>query len=59
MKLNEQIRETEKDWDRELAQDVKGECESKYGKVLAIKVEKDLANLSNHLVNEEGKVSTS
>ncbi|EKM83907.1 hypothetical protein AGABI1DRAFT_110515 [Agaricus bisporus var. burnettii JB137-S8] len=33
--------ETEKDWDRELAQDVKGECESKYGKVLAIKVEKD------------------
>lgn len=34
-------RETEKDWDKDLADDVKGECESKYGKVLAIKVERD------------------
>lgn len=34
-------RETEKDWDKDLAEDVKGECEEKYGKVLAIKVERD------------------
>ncbi|KAJ3569768.1 hypothetical protein NP233_g4837 [Leucocoprinus birnbaumii] len=33
--------ETEKDWDRDLGEDVKGECEEKYGKVLAIKVERD------------------
>lgn len=33
--------ETEKDWDKDLAEDVKGECEEKYGKVLAIKVERD------------------
>lgn len=33
--------ETEKDWDKDLADDVRGECESKYGKVEAIKVEKD------------------
>ncbi|KJA29462.1 hypothetical protein HYPSUDRAFT_32927 [Hypholoma sublateritium FD-334 SS-4] len=33
--------ETEKDWDKDLAEDVKGECESKYGPVHAIKVEKD------------------
>ncbi|KAL0951241.1 hypothetical protein HGRIS_007959 [Hohenbuehelia grisea] len=33
--------ETERDWDKDLAEDVKGECESKYGKVLAIKVEKE------------------
>ncbi|KIJ68490.1 hypothetical protein HYDPIDRAFT_24760 [Hydnomerulius pinastri MD-312] len=33
--------ETERDWDKELADDVKGECEEKYGKVDAIKVEKD------------------
>jgi len=35
------FRETEKDWDKDLAEDVKGECEEKYGKVLAIKVERD------------------
>lgn len=35
------IRETERDWDKDLAEDVKGECESKYGHVLAIKVEKE------------------
>ena len=34
-------RETERDWDKELADDVKGECEEKYGKVEAIKVEKE------------------
>lgn len=34
-------RETERDWDKELADDVKVECESKYGKVEAIKVEKE------------------
>ncbi|KAG6336663.1 hypothetical protein ID866_2410 [Astraeus odoratus] len=33
--------ETERDWDKELAEDVKGECEEKYGRVDAIKVEKD------------------
>ncbi|KIJ45270.1 hypothetical protein M422DRAFT_251452 [Sphaerobolus stellatus SS14] len=33
--------ETEKDWDKELAEDVKGECESQYGKVERIKVEKE------------------
>ena len=34
-------RETERDWDKDLAEDVKGECESKYGRVLAIKVERE------------------
>jgi RNA-binding protein 23/39 len=34
-------RETERDWDKELAEDVKGECEAKYGKVEAIKVERE------------------
>ncbi|KAF4605181.1 hypothetical protein EYR40_003964 [Pleurotus pulmonarius] len=33
--------ETERDWDKDLAEDVKGECEEKYGKVEAIKVEKE------------------
>lgn len=33
--------ETERDWDKELAEDVKGECEEKYGKVDFIKVEKE------------------
>ncbi|KAF9568424.1 splicing factor, CC1-like protein [Agrocybe pediades] len=33
--------ETEKDWDKDLADDVKVECENKYGPVAAIKVEKD------------------
>ncbi|KAG0708825.1 hypothetical protein DFH29DRAFT_794077 [Suillus ampliporus] len=33
--------ETERDWDKELADDVKGECEEKYGRVEAIKVEKE------------------
>ncbi|KAG1783995.1 hypothetical protein EV702DRAFT_1210081 [Suillus placidus] len=33
--------ETERDWDKELADDVKGECEEKYGRVEAIKVERE------------------
>ncbi|KAJ7092692.1 splicing factor CC1-like protein [Mycena epipterygia] len=33
--------ETERDWDKDLADDVKGECQEKYGKVEAIKVEKE------------------
>ncbi|KAI0825071.1 splicing factor CC1-like protein [Trametes gibbosa] len=33
--------ETERDWDKDLADDVKSECETKYGPVLAIKVEKE------------------
>lgn len=31
--------ETERGWDTELAEDVKDECEAKYGKVEAIKVD--------------------
>ncbi|KAK7468862.1 Phosphatidylinositol-3-phosphatase SAC1 [Stygiomarasmius scandens] len=33
--------ETERDWDKDLAMDVRGECEEKYGPVEAIKVEKE------------------
>jgi len=33
--------ESEKDWDKDLADEVKHECEEKYGKVTAIKVEKE------------------
>jgi len=33
--------ETEPDWDRELAEDVKNECQTKYGDVSWIKVERD------------------
>ncbi|KAJ7900311.1 hypothetical protein B0H14DRAFT_2556466 [Mycena olivaceomarginata] len=33
--------ETEPDWDTDLADDVKGECTEKYGKVEAIKVERE------------------
>jgi len=33
--------ETEQDWDTDLGEDVKGECEEKYGPVTAIKVIKD------------------
>ena len=35
------ISETERDWDKDLADEVKGECEEKYGRVEAIKVDKD------------------
>ena len=34
-------RETGSDWDKDLAEDVKGECEEKYGQVDFIKVEKE------------------
>jgi len=33
--------ETDADWDKELAEDVKGECETKYGPVDRIKVERE------------------
>ena len=33
-------RETDRNWDTDLAEDVKGEVESKYGKVKRIKVDK-------------------
>lgn len=33
--------ETEHDWDKDLAEDVKNECEEKYGSVSFIKVEKE------------------
>ena len=35
------IRETERDWDKDLDEDVKSECEEKYGHVEFIKVEKE------------------
>lgn len=34
-------RETEPNWDKDLADDVKGEVESKYGTVTALKVDKE------------------
>jgi hypothetical protein len=34
-------RETERDWDVELGDDVRGECEEKYGTVVDLKVEKE------------------
>jgi RNA-binding protein 39 len=34
-------RETERDWDKDLADDVKSECQEKYGKVEYIKVERE------------------
>ena len=34
-------RETERDWGKDLAEEVKGECEERYGKVEAIKVDED------------------
>ena len=34
-------RETERDWDQDLAADVKEECETKYGKVQRCHVDKD------------------
>ncbi|CAO1636656.1 unnamed protein product [Parajaminaea phylloscopi] len=35
--------ETEKDWDKDLAEDVKGECQSKYGSVVVCTVDKESA----------------
>ena len=34
-------REIERDWDKELAEEVAGECGDKYGPVVGIKVEKE------------------
>lgn len=34
-------RETERDWDKDLADDVRTECEEKYGRVIDLKVEKE------------------
>ncbi|KAK1233049.1 Phosphatidylinositol-3-phosphatase SAC1 [Marasmius sp. AFHP31] len=59
--------ETERDWDKDLAEDVKGECEEKYGKVEAIKIEKETqASCTNsferliaHLQNRERFTSSS
>jgi RNA-binding protein 39 len=45
-------RETEPDWDKDLADDVKGECQEKYGKVEAIKVEKETQVLLFYLYPE-------
>jgi RNA-binding protein 39 len=42
-----QHRETERDWDKELAEEVRGECEDKYGPVVGIKVEKETQVCSN------------
>jgi len=39
--LIELSRETERDWDKDLTEEVRGECEDKYGQVEAIKVDKD------------------
>lgn len=36
-------RETEPDWDKDLAEDVKDECQAKYGPVTSIHVEKESA----------------
>lgn len=35
------VRETERDWDKDLAEDVKGEVEEKFGRVDFIKVERE------------------
>ena len=40
-RLTSCLRETERDWDKDLADDVKSECETKYGKVDFIKVERE------------------
>lgn len=43
-------RETDRDWDKELAEDVKSECESKYGRVDHIMVEKDSQVSTSYIV---------
>ena len=43
--------ETERDWDTDLRDDVKSECETKYGKVLEIYVEKDSAVSIHYLLD--------
>lgn len=39
--IHHALRETDRDWDKDLAEDVKGECEEKYGRVEGIKIEKE------------------
>lgn len=48
------LRETDPDWDKDLAEDVKGECQTKYGKVVHIKVERD-SDVSLHHTTLTGK----
>lgn len=43
--------ETERDWDLELADDVKGECEDKYGKVLDIYVVKESSEVRHAVLS--------
>lgn len=43
-------RETEPDWDRALLEDVKAECENRFGKVEQIVVERDSKVFSFHRV---------
>jgi hypothetical protein len=38
---NRMDRETEPDWDKDLGEDVKSECQQKYGKVEYIKIERE------------------
>lgn len=51
------VRETERDWDKDLAEDVKGEVEEKFGRVDFIKVEREsqvrspVINMCNSLVH--------
>lgn len=47
-------RETERNWDLDLADDVKGEVESKYGKVKRIKVDKMSATGEVYIEFAEG-----
>jgi RNA-binding protein 39 len=51
--------ETERDWDLELADDVKTECEEKYGKVLDIYVKKESSEASSFflLSGTEGRTN--
>lgn len=50
--------ETERDWDLELADDVKTECEEKYGKVLDIYVKKESSEASFFLLLERAARTT-
>ena len=51
-RLTSCLRETERDWDKDLADDVKGECEEKYGRVEFIKIEKESQVSFRELGNE-------
>ena len=47
-------RETERDWDKDLAEDVKSEVEEKYGRVDFIKVEKESQVRAQHITVQPG-----